>query len=120
MPSEMLAQRLILAGGLVVDGSGAAPVRADAQAELGLDDEETLKRLSPAGAIYFLMNEADVERIMCHPLGMVGSDGLLDRVAFEQPVQASEGIAGVWDGLRATGALPGEVLSRNTRRGSHE
>lgn len=49
---------------------------ADVQRELGLDDEQALKRLSPAGAIYFLMDEADVERIMAHPLGMVGSDGL--------------------------------------------
>ena len=49
---------------------------ADVQRELGLDDEATLQRLSPAGAIYFLMDEADVRRIMAHPLGMVGSDGL--------------------------------------------
>lgn len=49
---------------------------ADVQRELGLDDEQTLQRLSPAGAIYFLMDEADVRRIMTHPLGMVGSDGL--------------------------------------------
>ena len=164
---------------------------ADIQAELGLDDEQTLERLAPAGAIYFLMDEADVERIMRHPLAMVGSDGLpfdqhphprqwgtftnvlrtlvrergvlpietaihkmtglaarhygladrgllrvgyradvvvfdpagvTDRATFEQPVQASEGISGVWvngqqvwDGQRATGALPGEVLSRAPR-----
>lgn len=49
---------------------------ADLQAELGLDDEQMLARLSPAGAIYFLMHEADVDRIMSHRLGMVGSDGL--------------------------------------------
>jgi N-acyl-D-aspartate/D-glutamate deacylase len=49
---------------------------ADVQRELGLDDEQTLQRLSPAGAIYFLMDEADVRRIMTHPLAMVGSDGL--------------------------------------------
>ena len=44
--------------------------------EWGLSDEETLERLQPAGAIYFLMDEADVERIFEHPLTMVGSDGL--------------------------------------------
>jgi N-acyl-D-aspartate deacylase len=49
---------------------------ADVQRELGLSDEQTLQRLAPAGAIYFLMDEADVRRIMAHPLGMVGSDGL--------------------------------------------
>jgi len=162
---------------------------ADVQAELGLDDQGTLERLSPAGAIYFLMDEADVERIMSHPMGMVGTDGLpfdrhphprqwgtftrvlrslvrergvlpletaihkmtglaaryygladrgrlvaghkadvvlidaervTDRATFEQPIQASEGIHRVfvngqcvWDGQRATGALPGQVLQRS-------
>jgi N-acyl-D-amino-acid deacylase len=49
---------------------------ADVMQELGLSDEETLKTLSPAGAIYFLLDERDVRRIMTHPLAMVGSDGL--------------------------------------------
>jgi len=49
---------------------------ADVQRELGLDDAQTLQRLAPAGAIYFLMDPADVRRIMTHPLAMVGSDGL--------------------------------------------
>ncbi|MDQ2148169.1 D-aminoacylase [Alcaligenaceae bacterium C4P045] len=49
---------------------------SDVMAELGLDDEAALKRLTPAGAIYFLMDERDVERIITHPLAMVGSDGL--------------------------------------------
>lgn len=166
---------------------------ADLQAELGLDDEQLLAHLSPAGAIYFLMDEADVERIMRHPMGMVGSDGLpfdkhphprqwgtftnvlrtlvrerrvlpietaihkmtglaarnygladrgllqvgqradlvlidaervTDRATFEAPVQASVGIDAVWvngqrvwDGERATGALPGRVLTRVGKHG---
>jgi len=49
---------------------------SDVMAELALDDEAALKRLAPAGAIYFLMDERDVERIITHPLAMVGSDGL--------------------------------------------
>ncbi|SAI06323.1 N-acyl-D-amino-acid deacylase [Bordetella ansorpii] len=49
---------------------------ADVMAELGLDDEATLARLTPAGAIYFLMSQDDVNRIFQHPLTMVGSDGL--------------------------------------------
>lgn len=49
---------------------------ADVQRELGLDEEQTLQRLTPAGAIYFLLDESDVRRIMAHPLAMVGSDGL--------------------------------------------
>jgi len=32
--------------------------------------------LVPAGAIYFQMDEPDVQRIMAHRLAMIGSDGL--------------------------------------------
>jgi N-acyl-D-amino-acid deacylase len=32
--------------------------------------------LQPAGAVYFAMDEADVRRILAHPLTMIGSDGL--------------------------------------------
>jgi N-acyl-D-amino-acid deacylase len=49
---------------------------SDVMAELGLDDVATLEKLSPAGAIYFLLDAADVARIITHPLAMVGSDGL--------------------------------------------
>ncbi|GAA6118205.1 D-aminoacylase [Acidovorax sp. FG27] len=49
---------------------------ADLQREWGLCDEAMLQRLAPAGAIYFLMDERDVERILAHPRTMVGSDGL--------------------------------------------
>jgi N-acyl-D-amino-acid deacylase len=38
--------------------------------------EDVAKALQPAGAIYFAMDEADVSRIMAHPLSMIGSDGL--------------------------------------------
>ncbi|MEH3085023.1 MAG: D-aminoacylase [Xylophilus ampelinus] len=161
---------------------------ADLQREWGLDDEALLARLAPAGAIYFLMDERDVERILAHPRTMVGSDGLpfdphphprqwgtftrvlsrlvreqgllsleaavrkmtglaaenygladrgllrpgmradlvvfdprsvADRATFDRPIQASEGIEGVWvngqrvwDGRGPTGARPGRVLSR--------
>ena len=33
-------------------------------------------RLQPAGAVYHNMDEADMRRILAHPLTMVGSDGL--------------------------------------------
>ncbi len=49
---------------------------AEVMAELGLDDAAAVERLAPAGAIYFLMDPADVSRIFAHPLTMVGSDGL--------------------------------------------
>ncbi len=45
-------------------------------AEWGLSLEQAAERLLPAGAIYFQMDEADVQRILAHPRSMVGSDGL--------------------------------------------
>jgi N-acyl-D-amino-acid deacylase len=44
--------------------------------EQNLGLTEFLTSLQPAGAIYFSMDEADVERIMAHPETMIGSDGL--------------------------------------------
>ena len=37
---------------------------------------DAARRLQPAGAVYYGMDEADVQRILAHPLSMVGSDGL--------------------------------------------
>jgi N-acyl-D-amino-acid deacylase len=37
---------------------------------------DAAKRLQPAGAVYFGMDENDVRRILSHPLTIVGSDGL--------------------------------------------
>jgi N-acyl-D-amino-acid deacylase len=37
---------------------------------------EAAQRLLPAGAIYFQMDEQDVQRILAHRLAMIGSDGL--------------------------------------------
>ena len=34
------------------------------------------KRLLPAAAIYFMMDEQDVQRIIAHPRSMIGSDGI--------------------------------------------
>ena len=42
----------------------------------GLTLRQAAERLLPAGAIYFQMDEADVQRILAHPRSMVGSDGL--------------------------------------------
>ncbi|MEA2742077.1 MAG: N-acyl-D-amino-acid deacylase [Acetobacteraceae bacterium] len=41
-----------------------------------LDPKIAAERLLPAGAIYFQMDEPDVQRIMAHRLAMIGSDGL--------------------------------------------
>ncbi|MCC7485190.1 MAG: D-aminoacylase, partial [Burkholderiales bacterium] len=45
-------------------------------ARMGLDREAAVKRLLPAGAIYFSMDEADVQRVLAYEHTMVGSDGL--------------------------------------------
>ncbi len=49
---------------------------ADIAAEWGVAQAEAARRLLPAGAVLFQMDEADVRRILAHPRGMVGSDGL--------------------------------------------
>jgi N-acyl-D-amino-acid deacylase len=45
-------------------------------AEWGVTPHEAADRLQPAGAIYFMMDEADVRRALSHPAAMIGSDGL--------------------------------------------
>ena len=49
---------------------------SEVAAEWGVDVHEAARRLDPAGAIYFQMDEADVRRVMSSPLAMIGSDGL--------------------------------------------
>jgi len=44
--------------------------------KMGLGIEETVAKLVPAGAIYFSMDEADVQRILAFEHTMIGSDGL--------------------------------------------
>jgi N-acyl-D-amino-acid deacylase len=45
-------------------------------ADMGLTLDDTIDAISPAGAIYFLMDDADVKAIMAYPATMIGSDGL--------------------------------------------
>lgn len=45
-------------------------------AEWNLSLLEAARRLQPAGAVYYGMDENDVQRILKHPLSMIGSDGL--------------------------------------------
>lgn len=49
---------------------------ADIAEQWNCDKEEAARRLLPAGAIYFAMDEQEVQRIFQHPCCMVGSDGL--------------------------------------------
>jgi N-acyl-D-amino-acid deacylase len=45
-------------------------------AERGVAVAALIAELQPAGAIYFAMDEGDVERILAYPETMIGSDGL--------------------------------------------
>jgi N-acyl-D-amino-acid deacylase len=49
---------------------------ADIEREMGVPREEAVRRLLPAGAIYFRMDEGDVQRILAFDDTMIGSDGL--------------------------------------------
>jgi N-acyl-D-amino-acid deacylase len=49
---------------------------AEAAQALGVSEEAAVEALKPAGAIYFMMDEGDVQRILAHPMTMIGSDGL--------------------------------------------
>lgn len=51
------------------------PLRTIAR-EWGVDVPQAARRLMPGGAIYFSMAEEDVQRVLSHPLCMIGSDGL--------------------------------------------
>ncbi len=49
---------------------------SDIAAEHGVSEIEMAERLLPAGAIYFAMSEADVQRVLRSPRAMIGSDGI--------------------------------------------
>jgi N-acyl-D-amino-acid deacylase len=48
----------------------------DIAAKMGMSVEDAVARLLPAGAIYFAMDEKDVQRILGFEHTMIGSDGL--------------------------------------------
>ena len=49
---------------------------ADIAREWNVPQQEAAVRLKPGNACYFQMREDDVERVITHPLAMIGSDGL--------------------------------------------
>jgi N-acyl-D-amino-acid deacylase len=55
----------------------AGRMLSDIAKDWNLDLKQAAERLLPAGAIYFQMDEQDVQRIMAHRLAMIGSDGLV-------------------------------------------
>ncbi len=48
----------------------------DIAALWGVSQVQACQRLQPGGACYFQMRQDDVDRVVCHPLSMIGSDGL--------------------------------------------
>jgi N-acyl-D-amino-acid deacylase len=45
-------------------------------ADWGISEREAVDRLQPAGAVYWMMDEADVQRVLRFEHTMIGSDGL--------------------------------------------
>ncbi|MCG8355349.1 MAG: D-aminoacylase [Kiloniellales bacterium] len=80
--STMLASgRALGASKVIVTWSDKHPEAAgrdldEVAADLGLDREAAIDALTPAGGIFFMMDEADVQRILAYPHTMIGSDGL--------------------------------------------
>jgi len=66
---------------VLVTWSKSAPEQAGRElpaiaAAWGVSVKEAVDRLQPAGAIYWTMDEADVQRVLSFPHTMIGSDGL--------------------------------------------
>jgi N-acyl-D-amino-acid deacylase len=77
----LLPERVAQSRDVQITWSAAEPASAGRllsalAAERGLDAVATARALVPGGAIYFAMDDADVDRILAHPLAMIGSDGL--------------------------------------------
>lgn len=77
----LLPQRIAMAEKVMITWSEAMPDAGgrylhDLAAEHGLPEQEMAERLQPAGAIYFMMDEADVQTVLRHPMAMIGSDGI--------------------------------------------
>ncbi|MDB5872419.1 MAG: D-aminoacylase [Ramlibacter sp.] len=79
--STVLREDLVDGIDVLITGSQPHPEAAgrylaDVAREWGVTDREACIRLKPGGACYFQMREDDVERVIAHPLSMIGSDGL--------------------------------------------
>jgi len=74
-------KRLALASKVIVTWSKSRPEFAgqpldDVAKALNCSLEQAAEQLMPAGAIYFIMSETDVRRVLSFPYTMIGSDGL--------------------------------------------
>ena len=74
-------ERLADATRVLITWSKAMPEQtgrdlAEIAREWGVELREAAERLQPAGAIYWMMDEADVRRVLAFEQTMIGSDGL--------------------------------------------
>lgn len=79
--SILNAARVIQAERVMIAWSKGVPEAAgrdlaEIARDWGVTEPEAIERLNPAGAVYFLMDEEDVRRILAFPHTMIGSDGL--------------------------------------------
>lgn len=79
--SILSAARAATAERVLIAWSTNAPEMAgrdlsDIARDWDVTEDEAVERLNPAGAVYFLMSEDDVRRVLQFPHTMVGSDGL--------------------------------------------
>jgi N-acyl-D-amino-acid deacylase len=75
--SDMLerAEKVLITWSDKVTGLAGRDLKEVAQ-EMGCSMREAADRIQPAGAIYFMMDEKDVQSAMAHPGAMIGSDGI--------------------------------------------
>ena len=81
MSPSSFADRVAIASKTLVTWSKPHPEYAgmdlnEISGKMKLSIEETANKLRPAGAIYFTMDEADVQRVLAFEHTMIGSDGL--------------------------------------------
>jgi N-acyl-D-amino-acid deacylase len=70
-----LADRTLITWSRKVPGMSGRDL-GDVAREMGCSMREAADRLQPAGAIYFMMDERDVQAALVHPGAMIGSDGI--------------------------------------------
>ena len=76
LPSRVAASKDVMISWSKVAPGAAGRLLSELAAEAGVAPVTMAERLQPGGAIYFAMADEDLERILQHPLAMIGSDGL--------------------------------------------
>jgi N-acyl-D-amino-acid deacylase len=72
---RMLASRVLIASSEPHPECAGRDL-ADIASEWGMSNQEAARRLQPGSAIYFFMDEDDVQRVLAFEETMIGSDGI--------------------------------------------